>query len=132
MAIILNLSFISHDSISDEAGKEPELSGQTNPSQHDGLMRALDDPNPMVRAIAINNLAELNYEPALPRIVEFIKAENTYTKIAAINAVVVMDQLTPDTASLIIENLSNKDSRVRYSSVRALSQYSNLNDKQIP
>ncbi len=54
-----------------------------------------------------NNLAELNYEPALPKIVGFIEAENIYTKTAAINAVTVMNQLTPDVASLIIENLSN-------------------------
>jgi len=131
-AILLNLSLINYNSISDESEKEPEQSQQANQSLYNGLIRALDDPNPTVRAIAINNLAELNYEPALPKIVGFIGAENIYTKTAATNAVTVMNQLTPEVASLIIENLSNKDSRIRYSSARALSQYKNLNDKQIP
>ena len=82
-AILLNLSLINYNSISDESEKEPDQSQQTNTqyseSQYKGLIRALDDPSPAVRAIAINNLAELNYEPALPKIVGFIEAENIYT-----------------------------------------------------
>lgn len=83
LIILINLSAVissPHNSFSQEAVKE------TNETQIKGLMAALYDTNPLVQAKAINELAELDYQPALPQILKFIEGENIYTKSAAINA----------------------------------------------
>ena len=78
LAILLNLSSLNHYSFSDQAGKE--LSRSQENELIPGLMEALSDPNPVVRAKAINGLAKLNYNPALPHIIKFIESTNNELK----------------------------------------------------
>jgi len=129
LIILISLSAVissPHNSFSQEAVKE------TNETQIKGLMAALYDTNPLVQAKAINELAELNYEPVLPQIVKFIKGDNLYTKAAATKAVGKMDKLSPEITALIVQNLSDPDKRIRYSSAMTLAEYGSLKNNQIP
>jgi len=133
LLILINLSAVfttplnsfSEETVSEEAVKE------ANETQIKGLMAALDDPNPLVQAKAINELAELNYEPALPQIVKFIEGDNLYTKSAATKAVGKMDKLTPKITALIVQNLKDPDNRIRYSSATTIAEYRSLKNNQI-
>ena len=91
------------------------------------LLDGLRDPHYIVRENAVDELDELDYMPALPRIVELSRDPHPHVRSAALGAIANLGP--PDAAiALLLGALRDPDVRVRFTAVSQLDQLDRFTD----
>lgn len=94
------------------------------------LLDALHDPHYIVRENAVDELDELDYTPALPRIEALSADPHPHVRAAALGAIANLGP--PDAAiALLLGAVLDPDARVRFTAVDQLDQLEQFTDREV-